>query len=289
MNILESFYKFLGGGNVVQGSRYFDYVLIALAGIVIILIAVAIIISVISSRKLKNVSLKSVKSEKIREKRARGVFNYDSEGRFIADEDEDEDDGSTDDPKPDKGRQRKRRKADNRAVIDMMRRSHSDHDDDRSIPQVSLKPVSARKADNHGDDTIPMDMDDADENTGMNPAGGQRPEERPESYAGAADQRSAPVRAMPPAQPASLPRRMQNVQQPHAVSMPRAQTMPSPSPGMAENAAPSGNEPTAAPVRNPAGSENRNPENGSGSRHARHARNPFSRPVSADDMERGSR
>lgn len=269
----------------MQGSKYFDYFLIALVVIVIALIAIAIVVSIIGGRKRKNVSLKSAKSEKIREKRARGVFNYDSEGRFIGDE-EDEDDGSSNDSQDDSRMRRQRRRADNSAVISMVRRSHSDHDD-RSTPQVSLKPVPAQAPESDqtaDDDALPLDGEyGADGNAGTYPMdnqpvgddyGSYADQETAESYSGNTGYGAGQQVRMP-----HIPQQAQNP----PVSMPRVQSTPAVS---ADDGEPVQGD---AGMQAPTEPETRNRSNSSGPRHARHARNPFSRPVSADDMEGGAR
>lgn len=306
MDILNSFYAFLGGGDVVKGSQYFNMFLAGLVFIIIVIIIACIAISIINNRKRKNVTLKSAKSEKIREKRARGVFNYDSEGRFIGDEDEPENDQDEDQqPRPPVAR--KRRKTDNKAVIDMVRRSHSDQggDNERTAPQISLKPVPPRPA--AADDTsapasadqsrsteadrIPaMGDDDTDargyDRTPSSPSmsmnGGQQAKPTrmphhqpantdPRQNTAAANRQPQPMPATPAQAtgiPAYTPAPMQP--QPHAVQ-----------PGPRQPA-----DQTDSMIQH--GQQARQTQNNdSGPKHARHARNPFSRPVSAEDIEGG--
>lgn len=295
MDILNSFYAFLGGGNVMKGSRYFNIFLAALVCIIIVIIIACIAISIINDRKRKNVSLKSAKSEKIREKRARGVFNYDSEGRFIGgDEDEPEDsqDGDQRQPRPSAG---KRRKADNKAVIDMIRRSHADHDedDDRSTPQVSLKPVSMphAPADNASaptttgmDTATSLDMDAdpdmVDYNASPEPAAGTNTADPYDPAGGRARMPVAEPAIQDPTQGETFP----GMQAPQHVSMPMS--MPAaPAPIRHESHA---DDNRTGSIQQQTSQQPQQPSNGGGRpRHARHARNPFSQPVSAEDIEGG--
>lgn len=77
MDILDRFYAFIGGGDIMRGIRIFNMIFAALAIIVVIIAIVCIIVGVRRDRKRKSVSLTSAKTKKAREIRKRGVFNLD--------------------------------------------------------------------------------------------------------------------------------------------------------------------------------------------------------------------